>query len=302
MKTTALGQSANQAYLARISLWVRPYIQLAKARMTTFILLSVALGFVFAGGSWLSMQLFWTLLGSMFLCISCFALNQVLEVEEDRRMLRTCRRPLPLGELGKREAWVFGIANGVIGSIILGFFLNAWAVVIGLSIVLLYGFVYTPAKKITTFNTLIGAIPGALPPVLGWVAVQNGFGVEAAFLFALLFFWQLPHFLSIAWMCRDDYARGGFVMLSLQDTSGLICARQILWNTLILFAVCAMPLLIVPLKHPTVYACATIAAGLGALYVSMQFIRNREHQNARYVFFGSLIYLPWIYLFLLLSK
>lgn len=276
---------------------LKAYYVLAKARMTFFILLSVAIGFFLADvPNYTSLLL--TLIASALLCASCFAINQILEISEDRAMLRTHKRPLPQGLIRSSHAWLFALVNLLLGFSVLYFYVNVLSAIIGLSIVIIYGFIYTPAKKWSSLNTLIGAVPGALPPVLGWVAAKNSIDFIAIILFAFLFFWQLPHFLALAWMYKQDYQRGGFQMLGVSQKENSFCAQQILLHTVFLVGVSILPVIFV--SSAEFYLIGALLGGAFFLLKSFSFYRNPSDDTARKVFFASLLYLPWMYLFLLI--
>src|SRR6185295_9594500 len=184
-------------------------------------------GFLLAGGETFSFALLvYTLLGTGLVSGGASVLNHVLERETDALMRRTANRPLPTGRMDPDAALLFGVAVAVAGLLVLYLAANPLTALLGAAALAGYVFVYTPLKRVSSLATIIGAIPGAIPPMMGWCAVRNELDAAAWVLFGILFFWQLPHFLAIAWLCREDYARGGFPMLPVLDPEGTRTGRQ----------------------------------------------------------------------------
>ncbi len=280
---------------------IKGIIELLKLRMTVFILVSVSFGFIYGkpeSVSWTPM--WWALLGSALLAFACFGINQLLEIDRDGMMVRTQNRPLVKGVVHKIEGWILSLVCWGLGFWILWDKVNLLSAWIGFFIVFSYCFLYTPTKRWTTLNTLIGAIPGSLPPVLGWAAAQNGIGKGAALLFLILFFWQLPHFLAIAWLYREDYSKGKFAMLSVVDDSGESCFRQIIIQTTFLIFVSLMP--IVWGLAGFFYLGIALLAGSYFLYKGIVLYKNKSAQSARSLFYYSLLYLPFLLLSLVLDS
>jgi protoheme IX farnesyltransferase len=275
--------------------------ELFKMRLTTLVLLTTLVGFYLGSRppvSWVLM--FNTLFGTALLASGAAALNQWLEREHDAKMLRTQDRPLPSGRLTAEAVWMIGGACAVLGLLHLALTVNLITAVLGALTIGSYLFVYTPLKRITTLNTVIGAIPGALPPLMGWTAARGAISSEGWSLFAVLCFWQLPHFLAIAWMYRDQYARAGFVMLPVVDPTGERTGRQALSHTLGLLPVSLCPFLF-KMVGP-VYLAGALALGLAFLCCAFQFSRQLTLQRARLLFFASIIYLPSLLALMVLDK
>lgn len=292
--------SANPSTSARGGS-VRALFELFKLRMTSHILITTVVGFYLASPpefDWILLG--WTLLGTGLLATSAFSFNQALEKKHDAFMERTQKRPLPSERLGLTAAWIAGAVTGGLGTVILWMHVNLLTAFLGALTVVLYAAVYTPLKRLTTFNTLVGGIPGALPPLMGWTAAQNHIGMGGWLLFALLFFWQLPHFLALAWMYKDDYRRGGFRMLSLVDESGATCFRQIVIQTLLLLPVSAFPF-IYGIAGPW-YLLVAMLAGVFLLVLALRLQRTGLRVHAVHVFLWSLAYLPIVLVAMALDK
>jgi protoheme IX farnesyltransferase len=282
--------------VARVKL--AAYASLTKPRITAMVLITVATSFLLgARGDWTSSALALALLGTGLVAGGASALNQVLERSRDSMMRRTANRPVPTGRVSPAEAAVFGTAIGAIGLIVLALGANLPAAAVALTTFILYVFVYTPLKPLTTLNTAIGAIPGALPPVIGWAAATGRFGIEALALFLIVFLWQFPHFLAIAWLYREDYARGGHRMLPVVDPAGAMTGRQAAYYALALIPAGLLPA-VVGLAGPFYFAGALVL-GLVYLGYSVDFWSNVSDVSARRLLRASFIYLPVILLLLL---
>lgn len=265
--------------------------ELFKARLTSLVLLTTLVGFYLGqrdGMSWL--LLVNTLMGTGLLACGAAALNQYLERDFDALMERTADRPLPAGRIQPQMVVVLGGVISVAGLLWLAFGANLLTAVLGAVTLISYLFIYTPLKRKTTLNTAIGAIPGALPPLMGWTAARGDLSTEGWALFAILFFWQLPHFLAIAWMYREDYARGGFVMLPLVDRDGARTGRSAVSHTLGLLPVSLSPFVFQ--VSGALYLFGALALGLVFLWCSLRFARQLDHLSARRLFFASILYLP----------
>ena len=211
----------SRAYPDYFSSKLEHYLSLSKPRLLATVVLSALLGFVLPMGlSNTIFPLLFLLFGTALMGAGANTLNQCMEIGPDSRMYRTKNRALPMGKLSEKEAIIFGILISALGFFVLWFGLNFLTAVLGLLTLLSYIMVYTPLKQKTATNTWLGGITGALPPVMGWVAARGQLEWEVLPIFALLYFWQLPHFFAIAWMYRDDYKRGGFKMLSHYDKTG----------------------------------------------------------------------------------
>jgi len=275
--------------------------ELFKTRLTTLVLLTTLVGFYLGSRppvSWVLM--FNTLFGTALLASGAAALNQLIEREHDSKMRRTQDRPLPSGRLTVDAVLLIGGSCGALGLIYLALTVNLLTAVLGGLTIGSYLFVYTPLKRVTTLNTVIGAIPGALPPLMGWTAARGEISAEGWCLFAILCFWQLPHFLAIAWMYRDDYAKAGFVMLPVVDPTGERTGRQALCHTLGLLPVSLCPFLF-KMVGP-VYLAGALLLGLAFLWCAFQFSRQLSLQRARVLFFASIIYLPSLLGLMVLDK
>lgn len=275
--------------------------ELFKMRLTTLVLLTTLVGFYLGSRgpvSWVLM--FNTLFGTALLASGAAALNQLFEREHDAKMRRTQDRPLPSGRLTADAVLMIGGACGVLGLLYLALTVNLLTAVLGALTIGSYLFLYTPLKRVTTLNTVIGAIPGALPPLMGWTAARGEISSEGWSLFAVLCFWQLPHFLAIAWMYKDQYAQAGFVMLPVVDPTGERTGRQALSHTLGLLPVSLFPFLF-KMVGP-VYLVGAIVLGLAFLWCAFQFSRHLTLQRARLLFFASIIYLPSLLALMVLDK
>jgi len=275
-------------------------VELVKARLTALVLITTAVGF-YAGSRvtdyWL---MFHTLLGTALVACGAAALNQLLEREHDAKMLRTKDRPLPSGRMEPETVLLIGAALSVCGLVYLTLAVNVLTAFLGVLTLGSYLFVYTPLKRVTSLNTLIGAIPGALPPLMGWTAVRGEVSVEGWTLFAILFFWQLPHFMAIAWLYRDEYERAGFAMLPVIDPTGVRTGSQALSHTLGLIPVSLCPTAFG--MTGMLYFAGALALGLAFLYCAVQFKRELSKARARQLFFASILYLPLLLGLLVLDK
>ncbi|MBI3851009.1 MAG: protoheme IX farnesyltransferase [Verrucomicrobia bacterium] len=265
--------------------------ELIKARLTMLVLLTTLVGFyVGCRGAMDNALLFHTMLGTALVASGAAALNQLLEREYDAKMRRTEDRPLPSGRLAPETVLIMGGASAAVGMLYLALAVNLLTSLLGAVTLVSYLFVYTPLKRVTSLNTAVGAIPGALPPLMGWVAARNEITIEGWALFAILFFWQLPHFLAIAWMYREDYARAGFVMLPVIDPQGHRTGRQAVSHTLGLLPISLCPFLF-RVAGP-VYVFGALVLGLGFLWFAIQFSRHLTRPRARQLFYASILYLP----------
>lgn len=280
---------------------------LTKARLTILVLLTTLAGF-YAGveGAIDWVLLAHALLGTALVACGAAALNQWWEREHDARMPRTETRPLPARELSPATVLVAGGLLSIAGLVYLAFFVNLLTSMLGAITLLSYVLVYTPLKRITTLNTAIGAIPGALPPLMGWAAARDSVSREGWALFAILFFWQLPHFLAIAWLYREEYAKAGFVMLPVRDPEGVRTGRQAVSHTLGLIAVSVCPAVLTgPDGFPIagqVYFFGALLLGLAFLWCAIQFSRELTPARARQLFFASILYLPILFGLMALDK
>jgi protoheme IX farnesyltransferase len=281
---------------------IADYLELAKPRVTLLVLFTVAAGVLLAGGRDFSLLvLLHTVLGTAFVAAGAAALNQWLERDSDARMQRTEKRPLPSGRLQALEVFVFGLALGLAGVLYLALTLtHMLSALIAAVTFVLYVAVYTPLKRRTPLNTLIGAVPGALPPLIGWCAVRGQWTQEAGVLFLILFLWQIPHFLAIAWMYRDEYARAGLLMLPVVDRNGQRTSQNMILYCLALLVVSLQPALFG--DAGLLYLGGAALLGLTFLAAAVGFRRRRTHCQARRVMRASLVYLPGLLALLLLDR
>jgi protoheme IX farnesyltransferase len=271
---------------------------LTKARVVVLVLLTVLVGFLLGARSASNpLTLMLTMLGTGLVAAGASAWNQVIERSRDALMRRTIHRPLPSGQLEPLPAALFGTALTAIGLVILLTWTNPLATLTALMTFLLYVAVYTPLKPLTTLNTAIGAIPGALPPVIGWSAATGRLGIEAWALFLIVFLWQFPHFLAIAWIYRDDYARAGYRMLPAVDPGGAITGRQAAGHALILVPAGLLPTVIG--LAGSAYFAGALALGLFYLAFAARFWVDVSDATARRLLRASFLYLPAILLLLL---
>ena len=288
MKSSA--EVLNAAAVAEKS-WPAVLADLVKARLTGLVLLTTFVGFYLGErGAVNFLQMFHALFGTALVASGAAALNQLLERDYDAKMRRTADRPLPSGRLQPATVAIFGGVCSVAGLIYLATLVNLLTSVVGAVTSISYLFIYTPLKRVTWTNTLVGAIPGALPPLMGWTAARNELGGEGWALFAILAFWQLPHFFAIAWMYRDDYAKAGFIMLPNVDADGSRTGQQAVVNTVALFAASLCPFFFK--MAGTTYLVAAIILGAGFLFYAVQFSRQLTIVRARQLFLASIIYLP----------
>lgn len=277
------------------------YVELAKPRIAVLVLVAVAVSYSVAlwgqPNPWI---LFHVLLGTTLVATSASALNQWLERERDALMPRTADRPLPAGRLGAAETFVFAFLSIAIGLIYLAALVNlptaGWA---GLTWVL-YVWVYTPLKTRTPLNTLVGAIPGALPILIGWSASGARLDLRAASLFLIVFVWQFPHFMAIAWIYRKQYEQAGMKMLTVVDPSGRWAGIQAILAAIVLIPVSVVPVLNAPGLGGFVYAVVACALGFSMLAYAIIFFAHQSKRTARQLLWASLIYLPSVLLLLTL--
>jgi protoheme IX farnesyltransferase len=267
------------------------FSELVKARLTLLVLITTLVGFyVGARGALDWALMIHTLLGTALLACGAAALNQLIEREHDAKMRRTEGRPLPSGRLQPDTVLLFGGFSSMAGLIYLALGVNLLTSLLGAVTLVTYVFVYTPLKRVTWLNTTVGAIPGALPPLMGWTAATGELAGAGWALFAILFFWQIPHFLAIAWMYRDEYAKAGFIMLPGVDPTGERTAHQAVSHAIGLLIVSLCPVLF-RVAGPT-YFVGALLIGSVFLAAAFAFARQLNALRARQLFFASIIYLP----------
>ena len=293
--------NADAALLTPARTRTGDFVALAKPRLNLLVVASALAGYAMAGGDTSPVvPMLCTVLGTALVAGGASAYNQVLERDADALMLRTRRRPLPDGRLQAGEALVFATALSSLGLATLAVAVNGLSALVALGTLFSYVVVYTPLKRVTSFSTVIGAIPGALPPVIGWAAAREELSQGAWVLFGIVFLWQLPHFLSIAWMYREDYARGGFPMLPVLEPDGRSTGRQT-----IIYAAALVPLSLAPtLIGLTGRAYFLGAFALAAIFVTLavKFALSRSRADARRLFFGSIIYLPLLWILMIANR
>jgi len=301
MDEKAINESDRTEARSSRSGLVRDLVELVKARLTLLVLLTTAVGFYLGDDNPVDYAaLLQAVLGTAAAAAGAAALNQWWEYKLDAMMQRTRWRPLPAGRMRPPSALVLGAALSTFGVAYLAFVCNALSAALAAITIIVYIFAYTPLKRVSTFNTALGAVPGALPPMIGWAAARGTLNAGAWMLFAILFFWQLPHFFAIAWMYRDDYARAGFQMISSDDRSGERSASQSVFFCMILFVVAGLPAF---LGIATVFYLLTeLILGIVFVAVAMRFLKTRARSDARRLFITSIIYLPLLLVALVLSK
>jgi len=300
MKAAIIESDQTEVRSSRSGL-IRDLVELVKARLTLLVLVTTAVGFYLgAEGPVNFAALLHTVFGTAAAAAGAAALNQWWEYNLDALMQRTRSRPVPSGRMRPRDAFILGSALSIFGVAYLAFVSNALSAALAAITIIIYIFAYTPLKRVSTFNTALGAVPGALPPMIGWAAARGTLNAGAWMLFAILFFWQLPHFFAIAWMYRDDYARAGFQMISSDDRTGERSASQSVFFCMLLFIVAGLPAF---LGIATVfYLLAELILGAVFVAVAMRFLKTRARADARRLFITSIIYLPLLLGALVLSK
>jgi heme o synthase len=278
---------------------VRDYLELSKSRIVLMVLITTTAGFLFASHTVDPLLLVHTLIGTALVAAGTNALNQYVERDHDARMHRTRMRPLPAGRISPRAALVFSSAIAVIGTLYLGLLVNWLTAALGAFTLTSYIFVYTPLKRVSTICTIIGAIPGAVPPLMGWTAVTNDLSLGGWIVFGILFFWQLPHFMAISWMYREDYARGGFAMLAVRDGDGTAVAREAILYTLALLPLSVAPALLG--MTGIAYFIGAAVCGAVLLAATVRFFFDRQVRHARSVFMISNLYLLTVMLLLVVD-
>lgn len=267
---------------------IRDYLELSKARIVFMILITTGAGYLLAGRfSWLGFLN--TLIGTALVAGGTNALNQYWERDLDARMARTRKRPLPAGRITDRAALVYSAGISVVGIVYLALLVNPLASLLTLATLLSYVFVYTPMKTRSTWCTLVGAVPGAMPPLIGWAGATGSLSTAAWLMFGIMFLWQMPHFLAIAWIYRDDYARAGFEMVSVGDENGARTSRQAVVYSAALLAISVAPWFL-GLANLAYFAGALLSGG-ALLWLSGEFAKTRTMAAAKKLFMMSNVYL-----------
>ena len=276
---------------SRFELLLGDWSELIKARLSLLVLVTTLVGFLLASQGPMDFVLLSATLAGTGLCAAgAAALNQWWERDLDARMKRTRNRPLPARRMAPSDALLAGLLFSGTGLATLCLFTNFRAGFLAFATIAIYVLVYTPMKRISSLNTLVGAIPGALPPLIGWVAARGTYNFEGGLLFAILWLWQMPHFLAICWMYREDYANAGCIMLSNADADGSMTGRQAVLYTMCLVLVSMLP----PLLRLSAawYFFAALVLGVGFFAAALRFWVRRDRPSARVLFLASIAYLP----------
>lgn len=280
---------------------VSAYVELTKPRITFLIVLTAAAGFALASAGSIN---YTAMLSAMFgiglLSSGIATLNQYAERDLDGLMRRTATRPLPAGKLAPWEALAFGAGITIASEIYLLVFVNPLTALLGLTVIAGYVFAYTPLKTRTSLSTMVGAFPGAVPPLIGWTAARDSLSLEGWVLFAILFLWQFPHFLAIAWMYREDYSRAGILMLPVVEPDGRVTAQQIVVYTLMLLPVSLLPTMLGMAGR--IYLVGAVILGLLFLYSSLRAAFSMSRQQARRLLLASVLYLPLLFILMVLNR
>ena len=282
-------------------LTVSDYWALTKPEVNVLVLASTLAGFYLGSRGPLSgLRLAHTLLGTLLVASGTATLNQFIEREYDARMRRTANRPLPAGRLAPSWALGFGVLLSAAGALDLALAVNALSSLLALFTLGSYLAFYTPLKRRTPLCTLVGAFPGAMPPLIGWAAARGSLGREAWVLYAVLFLWQFPHFLGIAWMYREDYARAGYIMLPPKDVDGRFTGREIFVFTLALLPVSLIPVFLN--QAGAIYCLGASLVGLAFLFCGARLAHARSNALARRLVLASVIYLPLLFGLMMVDK
>lgn len=281
------------------------FSELTKPRITLMVVMTTAAGFLLtASAPWDWVLLLNTLLGTALVASGASTLNQVIEKRTDARMKRTANRPIPTGRLSSQEALAFGVIISIAGMVYLALMVNVLTGALGAATLALYAFVYTPMKRVSSLATIVGAVPGAMPPMMGCTAAVDAVGPLAWALFGILFFWQMPHFLAIAWLYRSDYQKGGFPLLTLASVEGGPTAGSRTAQQMVLYAAALIPVSILPNVLGTsglLYFVGAVVLGLIFLGYSFAFGYNQDARAARRLLLVSVVYLPIVLILLVVD-
>ena len=298
MKSAAVPAEIGAAMPRR---FVSDFAELVKARLTLLVLLTTAVGYYLGATRPINFGgLFHAVFGTALAAAGAAALNQWWERRLDALMDRTRTRPIPAGRMSARDGLVLGCVLSVAGIVYLNLLCNSLSALLAAATIVIYIFAYTPLKRVSTFNTLIGAIPGALPPVVGWAAATGRAEIGAWSLFAILFFWQMPHFFAIAWMYRQDYARAGFEMISKGDDTGARSASQAVLFCFLLLFISGIPQFLGLVN--AIYLVIELALNGLFIFAAMRFLQTQQAADARRLFLASILYLPLLLGALVLTK
>jgi len=297
----AVGQKLDAPTFPGVPQRVADYLALTKPRLNSLVIVTAAIGYYLGAGDSLNLRaLVETVAGIALVAGGAAGLNQIYERDTDSVMRRTRTRPLASQRIKPAEAAIFSGAISTMGLVIVAGASNLLAAFLTLMTLVSYNVVYTPMKRRSQLATLVGAVPGALPPMIGWVAGRGQLTVEAWALFAIVFVWQIPHFMAIAWLYRDDFRRAGFPLLSVVQPDGSSTARQAVMFSLVLIPVSLAPYFL----HMTgpAYAVGAAAGGVGLLWLAISFARQRLDDRARLLFLGSITYLPMLWGMLIVDR
>lgn len=296
-----INSNTSDSLVAFLAARFQSYYQLTKFRLSFLVAFSAGMGYMLAVNgviNWLAFFVFY--LSAFLVTVSSNIINQIIEIDTDALMDRTKNRPLPTGRLSISEAAVLAFIAGFVGLSLLVVFFNITAALLALISLLLYGFLYTPMKVKSPVAVFIGAIPGAMPPMIGWIASTNKFGLEPGILFAIQFFWQFPHYWAIAWVLDDDYKKANIRLLPSNGKRDIHTAFKIMIYTLFLLPLGFMPMIL----GMTGLTSAIIALVCGVLFLAQTFYLMKECTNkaALQIMFGSFIYLPVVQIAFVLDK
>jgi protoheme IX farnesyltransferase len=305
MKTAAISIHSSTAAEAVVPATVKTragaYLELTKPRITFLIALTSAAGFCLGSrGAVNYVQFVHAIIGIALLSSGIATLNQFMERDLDALMRRTADRPLPSGRLFPFEALWFGVTLTLMAEAYLALFVNVLTALLGLTVIAGYLFVYTPLKTRTSLSTALGAFPGAMPPLMGWTAARGEIDVAAWVLFAILFLWQFPHFLAIAWMYREDYGRAGIRMLPVVEPDGRVTGQQIIAYSLMLLPVSLLPAVLG--LSGKVYLVSALVLGILFVVCSVRAALSKSNQHARQLLLASVLYLPILFGVMVLNR
>lgn len=269
------------------------FVALTKPRLNFLVIVTTAAGYYLGSASFDPSLLFHTIVGTALVAGGAAAFNEIFERDTDALMRRTRTRPLPDGRMSTATAVWFALVVSAVGLLQLALGANLLAAGVALATLTSYALVYTPLKRRTSLSTLVGGIPGGLPPMIGWAAATGTLSLGSWVLFAIVFLWQMPHFLAIAWLCREDYARAGLPMLPVVEPDGRSTSQQVVLYATVLVPVSLTPMLIGLAGR--VYFVGAAVLGLAFLALAVQFARRRNNETARRLFLGSISYLPLLW-------
>jgi len=298
VKNAAVAEVRQDASIGRI---VADYVALTKPRLNGLVVASSAAGYYLGAQTLTDLSLMaHAVVGTTLVAGGAAALNQVAERDTDAKMRRTRLRPLPDGRVSTGEARLFGTVLSVAGLGILAGRANVLSALLALATLVVYLAIYTPMKRRSPMATLLGAVPGALPPLIGWAASHGRIDAGGASLFAIVFLWQIPHFMAIAWLYRDDYSAAGFPMLPVIDPGGARAAHQALGYALLLVPVSLLPTVVG--VAGTVYLATAALLGIAMVWLAVRFNAERTDATARALFYGSITYLPLLWIVMVMDK